>query len=260
MERISILKFGGTSLSTELGRSLSAMHVKEWITEGFNPVVVVSAMGRHGDPYSTDTLISLTNESEKVHARDMDLLLSCGETISSVVFSSTLNSLGLKAMPMTGKMAGIVTDSNHGCAEIKEIRPERLLDLIAQDIIPVVSGFQGSTVDGETTTLGRGGSDITAIALASSLRADSVCIYKDVDGVMTEDPKMNSRARFLKTINAVDLLEMMNSGSKLMHPKALEIAISSGITFKIRNTYPSSRETTVYASVNHETSNSLCLE
>lgn len=245
-EKISVLKFGGTSLSTEEGRSFAASHVKTSLIRGFSPVVVVSAMGRSGDPYSTDTLISLAGTGNELHPRDMDLLISCGETISSVIFSSKLNALGLKAMPLTGGMAGIVTDSNFGNASIVEIRKDRIMGMIRQGIIPVVSGFQGSTENGEITTLGRGGSDTTAIAIASELRADHVCIYKDVDGVMTCDPKKSTDARFVDHISAPRLLEMIDSGSRLMHRKALELAISRGIAFSIRNTFPSSRETIVY--------------
>jgi aspartate kinase len=246
MGNVSVLKFGGTSLSTDEGRSFAASHVMASVKMGFSTIVVVSAMGRSGDPYSTDTLMSLIGNGSSWQPRDLDLLISCGETISSVVFAAKLNSLGLRSVPLTGGMAGIITDSNFGDASIVKIKKARLLEFVRLGIIPVVSGFQGTTCSGEITTLGRGGSDTTAIALASELKAGSVCIYKDVDGVMTCDPKLSKDAKFLNSISAVRLLEMIDSGSRIIHRKALELAISKKVAFVVRNTFPSSRETFVY--------------
>ncbi|MEM0155341.1 MAG: aspartate kinase [Thermoplasmataceae archaeon] len=245
-ERISILKFGGTPLSTEEGRSFAASHVMDSVKVGYRTVVVVSAMGRSGDPYSTDTLMSLIGTECSLQPRDLDLLVSCGETISSVIFSAKLNRLGIKAAPLTGGMAGIITDSNFGDASIVKIRKARLLEFIRNGIVPVVSGFQGTTLKGEITTLGRGGSDTTAIAIGSELKADRVCIYKDVDGVMTCDPKVSKDARLLVRISAQRLLEMVDSGSRIIHRKALELAIANKVVFIVRNTFPSSTETVVY--------------
>lgn len=245
---IAVLKFGGSSLSSERGRIYATSHVRDALARQFNPVVVVSAMGRNGDPYSTDTLLSLVSGTSTIPQKDLDLLLSCGEIISAVVFSGILSSSGIRAMPLTGQMAGIVTDSNYGKASIIEIGEERILAAIRNGYVPVISGFQGTTRDGEVTTLGRGGSDITAMAIASKLGARYVCLFKDVDGVMTSDPKKSGDAVFMDRISAENLLAMVDSGSTLIHRKALEIAIAAGIHFSIRNTFPSWRETIVHPS------------
>lgn len=165
---ICVQKFGGSSLATSEQRVHVCDRINEAYEKGCHPVVVVSAMGRAGDPYATDTLLSLVKSADSQQdARNLDLLLACGEIISAVVLSEALNARGLKAQAVTGWQGGILTDANHGSARILSINPKKIYSLIEAGVIPVVAGFQGATNDGEITTLGRGGSDTTAVALAA---------------------------------------------------------------------------------------------
>ena len=189
--KIVVQKFGGTSLATPEMRSKVVEKIINAKRGGFQPVVVVSAMGRKGDPYATDTLIDInTRICTNIHPREMDLLMACGEIISAVVLTNTLKARGYDARAFTGGQAGIITDNNFTQAEILEIKPDRLLEAIKDGRIPVVAGFQGITQQGDFTTLGRGGSDVTAVALGEALSAYAVEIFSDVDGVMTADPKL----------------------------------------------------------------------
>lgn len=235
--RILVLKFGGTSVATPSLRTKACEHVIEAKKAGFSPVVVVSAMGRRGEPYATDTLLDILGQvGPEVDPREQDLMLSCGEVISSVVFSKTLRVMGHPAVSLTGAQAGIITDDNFGNTRIVEVRPDRLMELLREGKIPVVAGFQGVTRSGEITTLGRGGSDTTACALAAALNAEAVEIYTDVDGIMTADPKFVPDARPIRVITYREVSEMAHLGAKVIHPRAAEIAMAHKIPLRIRST------------------------
>lgn len=235
--KIIIQKFGGTSVSTHEVRLKVAQKIINAKRSGFQPVVVVSAMGRAGEPYATDTLIKLLYEICKdTHPREMDLLVSCGEIISAVVMSNTLKSKGYDAKAFTGGQAGIITNKQHMEADIIEIKPEKVIETIESGRIPVVAGFQGMSLEGDFTTLGRGGSDVTALALGEALSANCVEIYTDVDGIMTADPRIVPNASVLKHINYSDVLELASKGAKVIHPHAIEYAMRSNIPIFIKNT------------------------
>lgn len=244
MPPIVIMKFGGTSVATPEGRNCLVDRVRGAILSGNSPVVVVSAMGRSGEPYATDTLLSLV-EREACSPREIDVLMSVGETISAVCVANDLKSSGVKACALSGAEAGIITDAAATKASIKEIHTGRLLALVEEGVVPVVAGFQGIDEQGAITTLGRGGSDTTACALGVALQAESVDIYKDVDGIMTTDPKACPDARVLERITATELFEMATAGARIVHAPAAELALSSGVPMKIRNTFNDAAGTTI---------------
>lgn len=233
---VVVQKFGGTSVATAEGRDVIARRVLAAQELGQAPVVVVSAMGRSGDPYATDTLLSLVQGTVE-DARERDLLASCGEVVSAVVVAHELREAGVEARAFTGAEAGIATDGVFGAASVTEIRPGALVAAIAAGIVPVVAGFQGVGPDGSLTTLGRGGSDTTACALGVALSADSVEIYTDVDGVMSADPRSCDSAGVLEVILAEELAEMARAGARVVHTPAAELALASGLTVRVRNTF-----------------------
>lgn len=236
--RIIIQKFGGTSVATSTQRERAACKVAEARASGYSPVVVVSAMGRKGEPYATDTLLGLmTGVHNETDAREQDLLMSCGEIISAVVMTQTLRAMGCPAVGLTGGQAGIVTDESFGNTRILEVHPKRVIDYLNEGKVVVVAGFQGISKNGEVTTLGRGGSDTTAAALGVALGAESVEIYTDVEGVMTADPKMVPEAKPLKAVSYSEIVEMAHLGARVVHPRAVEIAMEGGIPIRIRNTF-----------------------
>lgn len=243
---IIIQKFGGTSVATS-ERRLQAVRKIVWArNEGYKPVVVVSAMGRRGAPYATDTLIDLAKGvSTEITPRELDLLVSCGEVISTVVMVQTLRTVGYEAVALTGAQAGILTDDNFGEARIIAVSPEPLLKHIQEGRIPVVAGFQGCTPTGEITTLGRGASDTTATALGVALNAEVVEIYSDVDGVMSVDPKIVPEAKTLAVMTYREICEMANHGAKVMHPRAVQIAMEKGIPVRVRSTFSDTEGTLI---------------
>jgi len=241
MMDIVILKFGGTSVSSEERRNLVISKIEATIKKGYFPVVVVSAIGRGDDPYATDTLIKFLKGNHcdgngKVNNRDLDLLLSCGEIISSVLLSDLLNSLGYKSVALTGWQAGIITDSNFGNAKILKVDTKYLLNCIKEYKIPIIAGFQGINEVGEVTTLGRGGSDITASVIGEALHAKSIVIYTDVDGVMTEDPKTSKDAKVISQISYYEMYIMADQGAKVLHPNSVKIAARCEIPLYVKNT------------------------
>ncbi len=235
---IIVQKFGGTSVAKPEGREQVVKKVREAIDQGNRVVVVVSAMGRAGDPYATDTLIGLARGVLKhVKPRELDLLMSCGENISTVVTVQTLKAHGIEAQAFTGGQAGIITDLNFNNARIVEIKPDNLIRCLEEGKVAVVAGFQGITSDGEVTTLGRGGSDTTGAALGVALKADVVEIYTDVDGVMTADPRLVPQAKPLAEMTYNEVCEMAHLGAKVVHPRAVEIAMEGRVPLRIRSTF-----------------------
>ncbi len=232
--KVIVQKFGGTSLSTRPQRERAIDWVEKAQEDGYRPVVVVSAMGRHGDAYATDTLLSLVGDSAP-SPEDRDLLMSCGEIVSAVVLAARIRSRGHPARALSGGDAGIMTDACFGGARIQSIDPEPLERLLANGIIPVVAGFQGMTEGRQVTTLGRGGSDTTAVALGAALHADVVDIFTDVDGVKTADPAVVPDARTLATLDYDEVFQMANSGARVIHPRAVEIARHFALPLRIRS-------------------------
>ena len=237
--KIIVQKFGGTSVANEESRLAVKNKIQQAIHNGYSPVVVVSAMGRKGAPYATDTLIDvLKEENISVNVREMDVMMCCGEIISSCIMAAHLQKHGINAMALTGGQAGIITDSQFGAARIKNINVSNLHHLLESGIIPVVCGFQGVTEDNHKfTTLGRGGSDTTAAALGAALHADFVEIYTDVDGIMTADPRVVEKATILQQISYAEVCQMAQNGAKVIHPRAVEIAMSSNVPLIVKSTF-----------------------
>lgn len=241
-----VQKFGGTSVNTRETRLQAAAQVKACLEKGYAPVVVVSAPGRKGEPYATDTLLDLLrDENLSVTTRESDLLLSCGEIIAAVLVSATLQEQGMPARAFTGTQAGIITSAEFGSARIREIDPVLILEAIARGLIPVVAGFQGCTVTGETTTLGRGGTDTTAVALAVALQAERVEIYSDVCGIMTADPKLLPSARIISRLAYEEAFELSHQGARVIHPRAVELAREAGLPVHLRSTFQQEGPSTV---------------
>ncbi|WP_017727368.1 aspartate kinase [Halalkalibacterium ligniniphilum] len=242
--KIIVQKFGGTSVKNAEVREIAAEHVIKSVQAGYKVIVVVSAMGRRGDPYATDTLLGLVDTSN-LAKREQDLLVSCGEVISSVVFTELLNRSGLQATAMTGAQAGFRTNEDFTNAKILEMKCEHLKQVLLHQDVVVVAGFQGQSKSGETTTLGRGGSDTSATALAAAVNAEWVDIFTDVEGVMTADPRVVSEARPLETMTYNEVCNMAYQGAKVIHPRAVEIAMQAKIPIHIRSTYSEAKGTLV---------------
>lgn len=236
--RIVVLKFGGTSVASPQSREKIIDKVRAALRRGDSPVVVVSAMGRAPAPYATDTLLGLVSDQQEVHDRaELDQLMSCGEIISCVVLSHALREAGIAGRMFDGRQAGVRTTGAHGDAKIIGVDTQRLLATIAVGGVPVVAGFQGVEVGGDITTLGRGGSDTSAVALGAALRAHYVEIYTDVDGVMTADPRVFDGGQLLAQINFEEMGELASEGAKVVHPRAVEMADEHGVPVWVRNTH-----------------------
>ncbi len=242
--KIVIQKFGGTSVRNEEGRDGARRHIVRELEEGNKVVVVVSAMGRKGEPYATDTLLGLVTDGQ-ISNRERDMLMSCGETISSIIFTSMLNSHGIKAEAMSGAQAGFVTNEDYTNARIMEMRCNRLREKLEEVDVVVVAGFQGAATNGDITTLGRGGSDTSASALGAALQAEIIDIFTDVEGVMTADPRIVEDARPLEVVTYAEISNMALQGAKVIHPRAIEIAMQAKIPLRIRSTYSDSTGTLV---------------
>lgn len=246
MDSIFVQKFGGTSLDSDEHRRAAARQIIDARERGDFPVVVVSAIGRAGAPYATDTLreqLRRVDPSVTPNPREMDTIMACGEAISASVMAVTLQSLGYPAVAMSGAQAGFITDGEHSNARIRRVEPRAVLTAVEAGEIPVVCGFQGVAETpgghglGPVTTLGRGGSDTTAAALGAALEASAVEIYTDVDGVKTADPDMVPHARTLETCTYAELAEMTHLGAKVVHPRASEIAMDYGIPLWVKSTF-----------------------
>jgi len=244
--RILIQKFGGTSLATTELRSKVCDIIAANKQADLAIVVVVSAMGRESAAYATDTLINLIKEvNPEPLPRELDILMSCGETISGVLLANQLTARGISARFLSGEQAGIVTDGNYGNAHIRYVNPQRIRDCLQEGLVVVVAGFQGIGENGELTTLGRGGSDTTASALGVALNAEYIDIFTDVEGVMTADPRIVDNARLLDAITYNEICQLARDGAKVVHPRAIEIAMQRGIPLRIRSTFTDSVGTIV---------------
>src|SRR6266404_5675045 len=237
--RLVVQKYGGTSVGTPERIRNVARRLIETQRDGCHVVAVISAMAG-----VTDNLLKLAQEiSPEPTKCELDNLLSTGERAASALTAIAVNALGGRAISLTGAQAGILTDRNYTKAHIANISPRQIHELLSDDYIVIVAGFQGQTPEGETTTLGRGGSDLTAIALAGALNADVCQIFTDVDGVFTCDPRFVLAAKKLDEIAYDELLEMASAGSKVVQSRAVEFAKKFGVEFEVRSSFKTSTGT-----------------
>jgi aspartate kinase len=228
-----VVKFGGTSVAGPERLKAVAQRIVAAREAGSRVVGVLSAMGD-----TTDELIDLAQQvSERPKPRALDMLISVGERISCALAEMAIEDLGHRAISLTGSQAGIVTDTSHGKAKIVDIRATRIHEALDQDIIVLVAGFQGVSTEFEITTLGRGGSDMTAVALAAALGADACEIYTDVEGVFTADPRIVPGARKLDAVSYEEMLEMAASGARVLQLRSVEFARNHGVTLHVRSTF-----------------------
>ena len=230
-----VQKFGGSSVADAEGVKRVARRVVDTQKAGNDVVVVVSAMGD-----TTDELLDLAAEvtSNVTPSRELDMLLTAGERISTAILSMAINDLGAKAQSFTGSQAGMITDGVHGSARLVEVKPERIRESIDAGNIAIVAGFQGmNRQSGDITTLGRGGSDTTAVALAAALNADVCEIYSDVDGVFTADPRIVPTAHKLDTVTSEEMLEMAANGAKILHLRCVEYARRFNLKLHVRSSF-----------------------
>jgi len=245
---IIIQKYGGTSVSSEAGRAAIVRNVKNAVSDGFQVVVVVSALGRKGDPYATDTLIDLyQNIHYERQSEDLDLIMSCGEMISASLISNTLRRESLKSKALTGFQAGIFTDELHGNATVTHVKSNLIKKYLMDDFVVVVTGFQGISLQDNVTTLGRGGSDTTAVILGEALDAELIEIYTDVSGVMTADPRLIEDAHLLHSISYDEVYQMALDGAKVIDSKAVAIAKRSHKPIIVKNTFTDEKGTKIFA-------------
>jgi aspartate kinase len=230
-----VQKYGGTSVGSVERIQAVARRVKATVEAGHSVVVVVSAMGK-----TTDGLVKLANDiTPQPSRREMDMLLSTGEQVSIALLTMALHTLGQDAISLTGAQVGIVTEAEHTRARILKIKTERLKRHLNEGKVIVVAGFQGisQTTDLEITTLGRGGSDTSAVALAAALAAEACEIYTDVPGILTTDPRLVPEAQLMPEITSDEMLELASLGAKVLHPRAVEIARNYGVTLVVRSSW-----------------------
>jgi aspartate kinase len=229
-----VQKYGGSSVSDAEAMKRVASRIVATKKAGHQVVVVVSAMGD-----TTDELIDLANQITPLPAgRELDMLLTAGERISMALLAMAIKNLGFEALSFTGSQAGVITDSKHGRARIIDVTPGRIQEALKEDAIAIVAGFQGISQDTkDVTTLGRGGSDTTAVALAAALEADDCEIYTDVDGVFSADPRIVPAARKLKSVTYEEMLELAASGAKVLHLRCVEYARRFDLPIHVRSSF-----------------------
>ncbi|WP_219836428.1 aspartate kinase [Paenibacillus sp. R14(2021)] len=236
-----VMKFGGSSVGSTERMQRVARRIADYKEAGHGVVVVVSAMGD-----TTDDLIDQSKQlNEKPPVREMDMLLAVGEQISVALLAMAIDAIGHKSKSFTGWQAGIETEAVHGKARITDIRPDRIHEAVESGHAVIVAGFQGATVQGEITTLGRGGSDTTAVALAAAIKADVCEIYTDVDGVYSTDPRVVKCARKLDEISYDEMLELANLGAAVLHPRAVEYAKNYNVKLVVRSSFTQNEGTSV---------------
>jgi len=231
--QIIVQKFGGTSVADTERIKNVARRVSETRKKGDHVVVVISALGD-----TTDRLVKLAREiSDAPREREMDMLLSTGEQISVALLSMAMHELGYEAISFTGAQVGIVTDSAHTKAKILDVKVGRILEELEKGSVVIVAGFQGISLDDQITTLGRGGSDTTAVALAAALGADACEIYTDVEGVFTADPRLVAEARKLAHVSYEEMLEMAATGARVLQLRSVEFARNYGVVIHVRSSF-----------------------
>jgi aspartate kinase len=237
-----VQKYGGTSVGSVERIKIVAQHIKETKEKGNKVVAIVSAMAGE-----TDKLINLSKElSKRPSEREMDLLLSSGERISSALVAIRLNELGIKAVAMTGRQCGIVTDDTHTKARIKTIDAKGIMEYVDNDHVVIVAGFQGiGEESGDVTTLGRGGSDTTAVAIAAALKADVCEIYTDVDGIYTADPRIVKNARKLDKISYSEMMELASLGAKVLQIRSVEFGMKYNVPIMVLSSFTFNKGTLV---------------
>ncbi|GLZ52870.1 aspartate kinase [Actinomycetospora sp. NBRC 106378] len=241
-----VQKYGGSSVQSAERIKRVAERIMRTRKDGNDVVVVASAMG--------DTTDELTDLALAVHPapppRELDMLLTSGERISNALLAMAINALGGRARSFTGSQAGMITTGKHGDARIVEVTPGRIFSALAEDGVALVAGFQGVSADSkEITTLGRGGSDTTAVAMAAAMQADVCEIYTDVDGVYSADPRIVPNAKLLETITYEEMLEMAACGAKVLHLRAVEYARREGVPLRVRSSYTDQPGTTIVGSI-----------
>jgi aspartate kinase len=228
---VIVHKYGGTSVGTPEKIKQVARRVKKVRDEGYEVVVVVSAMG-----HTTDELIDLMHKvSENPDPREYDMLVSTGEQVSAALLAMALQAIGCPAVSLTGGQAGVVTEDIYKKARIKEVRLDRIKKELKSDKVVVITGFQGIDSQGDIITIGRGGSDTSAVAIAAALKAQVCDIYTDVDGVYTTDPRIVPEARKLKYISYEEMLELASLGAQVLHPRSVECASIYDIVIHLRH-------------------------
>ncbi len=241
MEKLLVQKFGGTSLEDANRIEVVADIIAKTISEGNKVAVVLSAMGEE-----TDRLIDL---AKSIHAepnlREYDALVSTGEQISVALMAMALNKRNLKAKSYTAYQLGIKTNKTHGRARIVDVKVDKLKKQLKKGVIPVITGFQGLNDEGDITTLGRGGSDTTGVAIAVALQADECQIYTDVDGVFTTDPRICTKARLLDQISFDEMLELSSTGTKVLQLRAVEYASKHDMPIRVLSSFSESKGTLV---------------
>jgi aspartate kinase len=242
---VIVQKYGGTSVGSAARIRRVSSRIAETVANGEQVVAVVSAMG-----HTTDRLIALAESiNPEPPARELDMLVANGETITAPLVAMCLQGMGVPAVSLSGLQAGVRTSAQHSRARIRDIKPDRILEALRQGKVPVIAGFQGVTEDGEVTTLGRGGSDTTAVALAAALKAKACEIYTDVDGIYTADPRVVKSASKLSHIQYDEMLELAAVGAKVMHPRAVEIGELYGVPIHVRSSFNKSAGTMIVAKV-----------
>ncbi|BDI21512.1 aspartate kinase [Herbiconiux sp. L3-i23] len=239
-----VQKFGGSSVADAESIKRVAKRIVETKRAGNEVVVAVSAMGD-----TTDELLDLAHEVAPIPApRELDMLLTAGERISMALLAMAIENLGFEARSFTGSQAGMITDAQHGAARIVDVTPRRVQEALDEGAIAIVAGFQGfNRVTGDITTLGRGGSDTTAVALAAALKADVCEIYTDVDGIFTSDPRMVPLAQKIDRITSEEMLELAAAGAKVLYIRAVEYARRHGVTLHVRSSFNNNEGTIVYS-------------
>jgi len=231
-----VQKFGGTSVGSPERIRAVARRVCDAKGHGHDVVVVVSAMG-----HTTDELVTLaaqvTPDARRSHPREMDMLLTSGERIAMALLAMAIRDCGSEAISLTGSQAAIITDNTHMGARILEVRADRIREEIAHQRIVIVAGFQGISRSKEVTTLGRGGSDTTAVALAAVLDAERCDIFTDVEGIFTADPRRVPDARVLREVDYDDMVELASSGAQVMHPRAVEIGARYNVPIRVLSSF-----------------------
>ncbi|MFH1397934.1 MAG: aspartate kinase [Candidatus Omnitrophota bacterium] len=245
MKKLIVQKFGGSSVANVERIQNVAKRVVGYKKEGHDLVVVVSALGD-----TTDELIELANQiSNDPPEREMDMLLSTGEQISVALLAMAIHKLGFEAISFTGAQVGIITDKNHTQARIIKINADRIRRALKEGKIVIVAGFQGITIDENITTLGRGGSDLTAVALAKELNANECEIYTDVEGIYTTDPRIEPKAKKIKAITFDEMLEMASLGAQVMQPRSIEVAKKFNVPIHVRSSLSLKRGTMIIKEV-----------